>query len=90
MGTTIQPTDVEYVPVVATGCWVHISTLQRGWYLVGHWWSDDGPREAGKADNGWRPVWWFTNEVELPPCMCVYARGVHPCMADGNHDVYAV
>jgi hypothetical protein len=47
MGTTIQPTDVEYVPVVATGCWVHMEHVAEGWYLVGHWWSDDGPRESG-------------------------------------------
>jgi hypothetical protein len=27
---TIQPTDVEYVPVVATGCWVHMEHVAEG------------------------------------------------------------
>jgi hypothetical protein len=43
MGTTIQPTDVEYVPVVATGCWVHMEHVAEGmvsgWSLVVRRWA---------------------------------------------------
>lgn len=89
MGTTIQPADLEYVPVVATGCWVNMEHVSEGdgiWLVIGG--QTMGLAKAGKADDdGWRPVWWFTNEVELPLCMCVYMPlGVCPSMEDGTHD----
>jgi hypothetical protein len=64
----------------------HVAEGDGIWLIIGG--QTMGLAKAGKADNdGWRPVWWFTNEVELPLCMCVYMPvGVHPCMADGTHD----
>ena len=84
-------TEDTHIPGVATKCWVRadkVEECEAVWLVIGG--QPMGLTKAGAAQDGWRPVWWFSNGVSLPLCLCNYHLvEVLPCRPDGTHDPMA-